>query len=297
MLSQAFQSAIEQQLQHHFGTSITIQSTVSVSGGDINEALCLALSDGQKAFLKYNHTPLPKLFECEASGLQRLASTKAIRIPNVFAYDEGSLEYPSFLLLEWIEPDRTVSSPTLHKLGQQLARLHQQTSSFYGLEADNYIGSLPQSNQPQDSWIDFYRDQRLGVQLELLKKKGRLNMERERGLNQLMENLDHFIDEQAVQPCLLHGDLWSGNYMASNGVVVLIDPAVYFGHREVEMAFTELFGGFSKEFYAGYNEVWTLPSDYEKRKSLYQLYPLLVHLNLFGETYGSSVDRVLRQYV
>lgn len=297
MLSQAFQTAVEQHLQHHLGNSITIQSSTSVSGGDINEALCLILSDGKKVFLKYNHTPLPKLFEYEVDGLQLIASTKALRTPKVLAYDEGSSEHPSFLLMEWIEVDRTVSSSTMREFGQQLAKLHQQTNSFYGLEADNYIGSLPQFNQPQNAWVDFYRDQRLGIQLELLKKKGRLNVERERLLNQLMENLDQFIDEQAVQPSLLHGDLWSGNYMMSNGKAVLIDPAVYFGHREVEIAFTELFGGFSNAFYEGYNEVWMLPRSYEARKSLYQLYLLLVHLNLFGETYGSSVDRVLRQYV
>lgn len=206
MLSQAFQSAVENLLQHQFGSSITIQSTASVSGGDINEALCLTLSDGQKVFLKYNHTPLPKLFEREANGLQLLASTKTIRTPNVYAHNEGNSEYPSFLLLEWIEADRTVSSSTMREFGQRLAKLHQQTNPFYGLDDDNYIGSLLQSNQPKNSWIDFYRDQRLGVQLELLRKKGRPNVERERLLNQLMENLDQFIDEQTVQPSLIHGD-------------------------------------------------------------------------------------------
>ncbi len=297
MLDSGFQQAVEHQLKQVFGQNTQIESVTPVSGGDINEALCLRLNDHRKVFMKYNRSPLPKLFQCEAEALQLLADTDTIKIPQVIAVSESHEDHPSYLLLEWIKADQDVAASSQLEFGRQLAKLHQHTAEFYGLEHDNYIGTLPQSNQPQTHWIDFYRDQRLGVQFLLLREKQRLPSHRANSLEMLMGSLDRFIDEAMVQPSLLHGDLWGGNFMMSQGQAVLIDPAIYYGHREVEMAFTELFGGFSREFYQGYNEIWALSSDCHERKALYQLYPLLVHLNLFGETYGARVDSVLEHYV
>lgn len=280
-----------------FGASCSIVASRPIFGGDINEAARLTLSDGRALFLKYNPAPLPGLFEVEARGLKLLKSAGTLRVPEVFAVVEATRGHPAFILMEWIEPDPSPDGETMREFGRGLARLHGRSSGCYGLDHDNYIGSLPQPNGPAGSWVAFYRDRRLGAQLELAKEGDRLPPHRERRLGRLMEQLDRFVPEEEVQPSLLHGDLWGGNAMVSRGEAVLIDPAVYYGHREVELAFTELFGGFPEEFYRGYREAWPLSPEYEQRKALYQLYPLLVHLNLFGESYGGRVDRVLRRYI
>jgi len=297
MLDSAFQQVVEDQLKQALGSYAQIESVTPVNGGDINESLCLSLAEGTRVFMKYNRSPLPNLFVREAEGLQLLAETNTLKIPKVIALSEGTGDHPAFLLLEWIESDQDADASAEREFGRQLAKLHQHKAVAYGLKNDNYIGSLPQSNQPQAKWIDFYREQRLDAQFSLLEKQQRLTQRRAHLINLLMDSLNRFIDEEAIQPSLLHGDLWGGNFLMSNGQAVLIDPAIYYGHREIEMAFTELFGGFSQEFYQGYHDVWALPSDYQERKSLYQLYPLLVHLSLFGESYGSRVDAVLEQYV
>lgn len=279
-----------------WGESLTVRNVAGVSGGDINEAAKITLSDGRTLFLKYNPEPLPRLFEVEARGLALLREARAVRVPHVYAVRPSTEDHPAFLLMEWLPTGSSRTPDVMREFGRKLARLHQHTWESYGLDYDNYIGSLPQRNTPTRSWVEFYRGQRLGAQRELAKRLGRLPAEREAKLERLMERLDELIDESSVRPSLLHGDLWGGNYLVSEGEAVLIDPAVYYGDREVELAFTELFGGFSREFYEGYSEVWPLDADYEERKALYQLYPLLVHLNLFGESYGAGVDRVLRRY-
>ncbi|MFQ5796184.1 MAG: fructosamine kinase family protein [Candidatus Bipolaricaulia bacterium] len=295
--SNAFLQAITEKIQLVWERSLSIETVTSVSGGDINEAARLTLSDGRALFLKYNEQPLPNLFEIEARGLALLRRTSTLRVPEVYVVEKATATHPAYVLMEWIASELSSGSGGMREFGHRLARLHQQTSERYGLDHDNYIGSLPQRNTQTASWIAFYRDQRLGVQCEHAKHSGRLPPHREHLLDRLMERLDRFIDGDTVQPSLLHGDLWGGNYLICLGEAVLIDPAVYYGHREVELAFTELFGGFPPAFYAGYNEVWPLPAGYVGRKALYQLYPLLVHLNLFGESYGMRVDSVLKRYV
>ena len=271
-----------------------IERLERVSGGDIHQAAKLVLRTGDALFLKFSERPLPRIFEVEAEGLERLRRAGELRVPEVLAVGE------TFLLLEWIEPDPAPpTARAMRDFGRRLARLHQHLNEqgLYGLDHDNYIGTLPQVNTPTRSWVEFYRARRLGAQLELARSRGRLPPKRREKLERLMERLDEFIDEQSAKPSLLHGDLWGGNFLLSEGEAVLIDPAVYYGDREIDLAFTELFGGFSSAFYEGYNEVWPLDPDYEERKALYQLYPLLIHLNLFGESYGPGVDRVLRRYV
>ena len=201
-------------------------------------------------------------------------------------------------MLEWIGADAYVSRlETSETLGRQLAQQHRAFSTAYGLDHDNYIGSSPQSNQATASWVDFFRDRRLGAQQELARRNGRLHPRRAAQLERLMSHLDEWIDEDSCAPSLLHGDLWGGNYLAGpRGEPVLIDPAVYYGDREAEIAFTELFGGFGPKFYAAYNEAWPLRPGYSERRDVYNLYHLLNHLNLFGEGYGGSVDAILRRF-
>jgi fructosamine-3-kinase len=292
----ALLKALTETIRELWGASLAIRSVESVSGGDINEAARIVLSDGRALFLKYNLEPLPRLFEVEARGLALLRDTRTVRVPDVYAVRALTENHPAFLLMEWLPPGSSRAPDVMRGFGRKLARLHQHTSNAHGLDHDNYIGSLPQRNTPTRSWVEFYREHRLGAQRELAGRLGRLPTKREETLERLMERLDELIDESSVRPSLLHGDLWGGNYLISKGEAVLIDPAVYYGDREVELAFTELFGGFSPEFYEGYSEIWPLDTGYEERKALYQLYPLLVHLNLFGESYGASVDRILRRY-
>lgn len=198
-------------------------------------------------------------------------------------------------MLEWIDGEE--SFRTEEELGRGVAGLHRHRGTHFGLEMDNYLGMLPQKNGWSDDWPAFYRDRRLGVQLKLGQKKGAISPLRSQKLERLMARLDSFLPAD-VTPSLIHGDLWSGNWMAGpGGRPYLIDPAVQYAHSEMELAFTELFGGFSQRFYRAYTEMNPLDPGYEERKPLYQLYYLLVHLNIFGETYGPAVDRILDYYL
>ncbi len=274
-----------------FGDSTLIRSIDRVGGGDINEA-ARVVTDRDHYFIKWNRRSLPGLFEVEARGLRLLASADAVRVPNVIAL----LDQPPGLILEWID-SRAPKSDMSERLGQQLAQMHRALGSQFGLDHDNYIGSNPQANQPSNSWIAFFRDQRLGSQMELARRNGHLTVRRASQIERVMSRLSEWIDETCCAPSLLHGDLWGGNTMSGpNGEPVLIDPAVYYGDREAEIAFTELFGGFGARFYAAYNEAWPLAPGYADRRDLYNLYHLLNHLNLFGEGYGGSVDAILRRY-
>jgi fructosamine-3-kinase len=243
----------------------SIRSITPVVGGDINEA---------------------------ARGLNLLAAASALRIPRVIAV----IDQPAALVLDWIDLGSNKSAAT-EALGRGLAQQHRSTAEQYGLDHDNYIGSTPQHNTQVRSWIEFYRDRRLGVQRDLAHRNGHLTPDRARRLDRVMDRLEQWIDDDAVVPALLHGDLWGGNYLIdAQGQPVLIDPAVYYGYREAEIAFTKLFGGFGARFYAAYDEAWPLDHGYADRRDLYNLYHLLNHLNLFGEGYGGSVDAILRRY-
>ena len=285
-------------VQRLFGNGVTLRQSRRVSGGDINEAARLTLSDGRLVFLKFNAFPLPKLFSSEAHGLGELHKADTLRIPEVYAISETSEDRPAYILLEWIPDDGRRDADALRAFGRGVAQLHRTHAESYGLDRDNYIGSLPQRNEPAERWVDFYRDHRLGVQREMARDRGRLSAERDARLETLMARLGEFLPEEGeLQPSLLHGDLWGGNHIVTGDGVALIDPAVYYGHREKDLAFTELFGGFPSAFYEGYDEVWPRDPDYGERTALYQLYPLMVHLNLFGEAYGGHVDRILQRYV
>jgi fructosamine-3-kinase len=285
MISNDLRSALEASVG-------SIRSITSVGGGDINEAARVETAIG-RYFVKWNSRPRPRMFQAEARGLNLLAAANALRIPRVIA----AIDQPAALVLEWIDLGSNKSAAA-EALGRGLAQQHRSVAELYGLDHDNYIGSTPQRNTQARSWIEFYRDQRLGAQRDLAQHNGYLTPDRARRLDQVLAHLEQWIDDAAIVPSLLHGDLWGGNYLIdAQGNPVLIDPAVYYGDREAEIAFTELFGGFGARFYAAYNEAWPLDRGYAERRDLYNLYHLLNHLNLFGEGYGGSVDAILRQYV
>ncbi|MBX3080202.1 MAG: fructosamine kinase family protein [Anaerolineae bacterium] len=269
-----------------------------VGGGSINQAARITVR-GDNYFVKWKNDAPVGFFEAEARGLDVLREAAAIRVPEIIKVEAGDDQRPAYLILEWLEEASDTETLAFSvNFGRALAQLHRHSATTFGLDHDNYIGALPQSNTPTADWVSFYRDQRIAPQVTLARKLGRLPTERERLLRKVMENLDKLLEGAALLPSLLHGDLWSGNFMVlANNLPALIDPAVYYGDREVELAFTELFGGFPASFYPAYREAFPLDRGYERRKALYQLYPLLVHLNLFGESYGMRVDAICRQYV
>jgi fructosamine-3-kinase len=276
------------------GDSLDLTEILPVTGGCINQAFYVR-TQKREYFVKVNQNVKPDFFRREADGLNRLRNAQVISVPAVLGEFYDSKERVAVLILEWVQG--TENPHTEEWLGQGVARLHQTQGPAFGLEHDNYIGTLPQKNGWWDQWPSFYREQRLGVQLEWGKKVGTIPLSRSKKLEKLMERLDQFLPAD-VSPSLIHGDLWRGNWkVGTGGKPYLIDPAVCYAHSEMEMAFTELFGGFSERFYRAYTEIHPISPDYPERKPLYQLYYLLVHLNVFGETYGPAVDRILNMYI
>ena len=274
-----------------------IRSAREVKGGDIGHSLYVETVQG-RFFVKYRLDIPKRMFECEKAGLDALRKAGVLSVPKTVYAGEIPGQQGGVIVLEWIDCGQP-HEKTEDWLGRGLAQLHSVTSSTgrFGLDHDNYIGILPQENGWCDEWTQFYRGRRLMPMVKLADERGLLGQNRRKQLLKLLDTLDRFIPNDS-QASLLHGDFWSGNWITGpDGKPYLIDPAVFYGDREYEIAFTELFGGFSPRFYAAYREVAPLPADYHDRRPLYQLYYLLVHLILFGETYGASVDRILKRYV
>jgi fructosamine-3-kinase len=272
-----------------------VTEATAISGGDISQAARLKLADGRRALVKWRDGSLPGLFAAEQQGLQLLRAAGALLVPQVLACREATANHPAFIAMEWLDTGPKTAA-SAEKLGRGLASLHRFTASSFGLEHDNFIGANPQPNHPTDNWVDFFRERRLGYQMELAGQNGRLPRPRAQRLQKLLNQLDNWLPAHP-SASLLHGDLWGGNWLATAaGEPALIDPAVYYGHREADLAFTELFGGFPAAFYAAYQSAWPLENGYEERKDLYNLYHLLNHLNLFGEGYGGGVDSILHRY-
>lgn len=266
-----------------------VRRASAIVGGDINEAHAVDLEDGRTVFVKHSSRSLPGTFSAEARGLAWLSSARALRVPEVLATSEE----PPFLALQFLAPGRPRGDFD-EELGRGLAALHRAAPGCFGLDHDNFIGRLPQPNGKRDSWAEFYREQRLGFQLSLAARSGRLTAPMKRGFERLFIRLEDRLGP-AEPPARLHGDLWGGNvHVAPDGAPCLIDPAVYGGHREVDLAMMRLFGGFSSRCFRAYEEAYPLSPGAEERMRLYQLYPLLVHLNLFGGSYGASVEETLR---
>ena len=280
-----------------FGSSVAIADTDRLSGGDINKAYGLTLNTGDKIFMKANAKSNAAFFTAEAAGLSAIASTQAISTPNILCTgtDDGEDVGYSFLLLEYIKSSGKIRN-YWETFARELAAMHKaDVGSDFGFSQDNFIGARPQKNTLSSSWISFFRENRLAPQFKAADSYF-TPADREK-ITKLLDNLDRFLIEPE-QPSLLHGDLWSGNVMCgSDGKAMLIDPACYVGHREADLAMTELFGGFPPSFYDSYKEAFPLQLGYEERRDLYNLYQLLNHLNLFGPTYLEPVLSIVSEYV
>lgn len=264
-----------------------------VSGGQINDVYRIQLPGGASVLLKWHPDPPRGFFQAEAVGLAAIASAKSLRVPAAIATSEHGL------LLEWLEHGPQVShraGGAGEALGRGLAGVHRLSADAFGFPQDNYIGVLSQRNDWSSRWTDFYRERRLMPQLAIAARRGRLTAKRRRLAERLLERLPDWIDDSAVRPSLLHGDLWGGNWLTTPTGPAVIDPAVSYGDREMDLAMASLFGGFPQSFFEAYQEAWPLLPGFQERRPLYQLYYLLIHLNIFGESYGPSVDRILSRY-
>lgn len=276
-----------------FGAPTFIRSVRPIGGGCINETLRIDSQEGC-FFLKWRRgEDAADMFEKEAAGLGVLRKSGKVRVPSVLGF--GRAEGCHFLLMEFLSGSAPVPEYWA-ELGRSLASMHRNdTGGFFGLEHDNYIGSLPQRNSPGDDWIRFFIEHRLEPQLRRASDQGLAYPKLIQQFGILFSRLRGLLVDQP--PSLLHGDLWSGNIVAGpDGLAWLIDPAVYYGNREIEIAFTGMFGGFSPEFYRAYEESWPLENGYEERAEIYNLYPTLVHLNLFGRSYLPGIERTLRRF-
>lgn len=266
-----------------------VRSVTAISGGDIGVSVRIELEDGTPLFAKHIPDGDPSMAAAEAHGLGWLRETGTLRVPEVVAY---SSEGPPHLVLEWIDQHPKTAGFDEH-LGRSLAALHRCDAKGFGLDRDNYIGSLPQNNDPHASWPDFYARERIAPQLELARRSQCIPFALAGKLERLIETMHDHCESDSV-PAHLHGDLWSGNLIADErGLPCLIDPAVYAGHREMDLAMMKLFGGFGARVFDAYAEVAPLAPGHEERVTLWQLYPLLVHVNLFGGSYVASVEAIV----
>jgi protein-ribulosamine 3-kinase len=261
-----------------------------LGGGCISPAARISTADGARFFIKWSAAPPPpRFFAEEAASLRALAAADAVRVPAVTAVAE------QWLLLEWLEPGAG-SSTGWRSLGRDLARLHRTTSTRFGWDSDNYIGTLPQSNASSPSWPRFWRERRLRPQLHRALAARQLTADDERGFEKLFARLDELLAQgDSDRPSLLHGDLWGGNvHLMGDGRPALVDPSASYGHREVDLAMAQLFGGFDDAFFRGYEEEWPTSPGYQRtRLHIYQLYYLLVHVNLFGGAYAQQTRAAL----
>lgn len=287
-MNQKIKSEIEEK------TGIKIKSVSSLSGGCISNAYKITDEKGENYFLKSNSSP-KDLFIKEAHGLSELKKAGAIRVPEVI------LSTDNFLLTEFISQGN-YSKKFYEDFGRRFAGLHNYKGEKFGFYEDNCIGSNPQINIPNDkegnNWTEFYFNKRILYQYKLAERNGLATNELQNGIAWLEKNIEKIIGNSAELPSLLHGDLWSGNYIVDEkGDACLIDPAVYYGHREADLAMTKLFGGFSNEFYSSYSEAHHLEDGCEYREKIYKLYHVLNHLNLFGRSYYSQAISLIKIYL
>ncbi|MGB5285191.1 MAG: fructosamine kinase family protein [Polyangiales bacterium] len=282
-MSPELRAALEQRLDRQ------VCAAKRLAGGDINDGYQVAFGDGTQIFVKTHPNPPGGMFEAEARGLRWLAEAKAIRTPAVIAVSDGR---PAFLALELLTPARRRAGFD-EALGRSLAALHAFGARSFGLDHDNFIGRLAQSNEPADDWATFYWSSRLEPQLRLAIDRGLIDAGTRSSFDALQRVLPERVGPEEP-PSRLHGDLWGGNlHVDETGRAALIDPAVYGGQREIDLAMMRLFGGFSERVFAAYGEARPLAPGAAERVALYQLYPLLVHVNLFGGSYVGSVKRAL----
>jgi fructosamine-3-kinase len=286
-------SAIAARISEAAGEPFAPPEPRGIGGGCINRAA--VLDDGDSRwFVKLNRADRLEMFEAEADGLSAMAATASLRVPRPLC--TGTAGGEAFIVMEYIQLGG--GGQTAAAAGEQLARMHRAGDTAFGWHRDNTIGSTPQPNERCADWVQFWHRHRLGFQLDLAADNGHRGQLAERGAR-LLGALPALIGHGPA-PSLLHGDLWGGNFGAdSDGNPVVFDPACYYGDREADLAMTELFGGFGRDFYAAYNAAWPLDPGYRVRKDLYNLYHVLNHLNLFGGGYLSQartmIDRLLAE--
>lgn len=270
------------------GTPFSVSSRRAVGGGCINQAW-LVEDAGRRWFVKLNQASAADMFAAEAEGLADIAATGTVTVPHPLC--RGTAGDSAYLVLEFLQL-HSGGGAAARELGHQLAAMHRAVGPSFGWRMDNTIGSTPQLNGGCDDWLEFWHRRRLGYQLELAGRGGHGRVLA--GGERLLEVLPAFFRSYAPVPSLLHGDLWAGNWAVdARGAPVVFDPAVYYGDRETDIAMTELFGGFGGEFYAAYREAYPLDEGYGVRRSLYNLYHILNHLNLFGGAYLSRARELL----
>lgn len=284
---------LEQQIIQATSSSFHIHNNQSVGGGCINSAFKVT-DDGRSYFIKTNNAGYATMFEAEAEALREMAASKTVRVPEPVCY--GEYDNQCYVVMEYLD---LVGSADMASFGRQFAAMHKVTADRFGWHIDNTIGSTPQPNTQTDDWIEFWCKQRLGFQLQTAERNGYGGELQHLGERLLADMPALFINHRA-EASMLHGDLWGGNYGAlQDGTPVIFDPALYYGDREADLAMTTLFGGFGGRFYAAYNEAWPLDEGYEVRKTFYNIYHILNHLNLFGGGYHSQaismIDRVLSE--
>ncbi len=286
---------VEQALSRHYGATVAVRNKTSVSGGCINQAWKLVLSNGERIFLKENSARYHNMFLAEALGLQALDVPGGPAVPQPIAVYQG--DSTQFIAMTFIDQGQR-RADFWEAFGRTFAALHlDHRQQMFGFESDNYIGSTEQSNRQTTDWISFFGDRRLGFQLQLAQERRLASPALVRKTEALIARLADFLPSGA-RPSVLHGDLWSGNLIAgADGRAVMIDPAVYYGHNEADLAMTELFGRFDSRFYAAYSELIPLGPEYEIRKEIYGLYHILNHLNLFGPSYESQALSMLNRLV
>jgi fructosamine-3-kinase len=272
--------------------TVVVEAVEPVGGGCINQTYRLR-SGKRDYFVKLNERDVLGLFQAEAAGLLELGQAGAIRTPAPVCC--GLTEEHAYLVLEYLDLRRPREGAVFRALGGQLAALHRLTGPFFGWRRDNTIGATPQPNPPSQHWVSFWRQQRLGFQLDLAARRGYTGVLQQRG-DRLRTELGAFFTGHEPAASFLHGDLWSGNVACdAQNNPVLFDPAVYYGDRETDVAMTELFGGFGPDFYAAYQDAFPLQKEYRTRRTLYNLYHVLNHLNLFGGGYLTQAQRMVDQ--
>ena len=290
MNSEQFWNVLEQRIGVVTSQRFVARQRQALGGGCINQAW--RVGDGERDFfVKTNSLAVAKtMFEAEAAALAELAATRAVRVPLPVGH--GTAAGLAFLVLEYL-PLGGGGTRALEILGRRLAALHRIPQPFFGWHRDNTIGSTPQPNERGDDWIAFWRERRLGFQLDLAARNGHGGELRRRGEQLLARFAELFADYRPV-PALLHGDLWGGNAGCTvDEEPVIFDPACYYGDREADLAMTELFGGFPERFYAAYREALPLDVGYPQRRMLYNLYHVLNHLNLFGGGYRTQAEHMI----
>lgn len=292
MIPQALQEKLSENLSRLYGENVRIHEARALSGGCIHHTSLLRTSVGEVC-LKYNtDSEAGRMFRAEARDLQLLNGQSALNVPGVI--DQASFSGGEYLVMEYLAPGQKADTFWEH-FGHGLAELHQRSNERFGLDYPNNIGALPQDNTPDGRWGQFYIERRILPMVNRLIQAGR----GEEQLLDMVEAMRASIDDRfpPTAPALLHGDLWSGNVITGpDGHAAIIDPAAYYGHPEMEIAFTRMFGGFHRRFYEAYAEVNPPEPGFDDRRDLYDLYPLLVHAVLFGGGYVQEAKNILQRY-